>query len=511
MGKCSTWRGFERLKQKKIGIQTDIVITRADKEKFIISPAGLFRVHFDTSTTNAPALLTPDGLRIPNSHNEYADSVAKIFDEVYSIEIEEFGYPAPAKDGIRGGGNEYDIYIENLNGTAGEYGGTDWDDDTLLTPDKENPQYPAYITIDNDFQESGYYTKGLDAVRVTAAHEFHHMIEVSTSGIWWSDFYFYEMSATSMESTVYPEIKDYIQYIKTFFNRTEIWPLFIQTEKSGYERAIFTKFLMEKFGSSTMNYIWTAMKSKRPIPALQNALEVYSTTLQREFSDFSIWAFYTNVRTDSVKYFKDAKLFPPLKYYLEENATSSLQTFNASMKSFTLHYFRIYHGLYDSSFIILANTNYDDAVNELNQDFMYEFRYSTNSFNGLQELRPNFFAQFSSIPQSELQFWKYTPITSQGPYVPSEFACFPNPFDPTKSPIIFNAPVAIKNSTELYIYTSSMDLIYSGSIQTTPFSGRQFAAWNGRDNNGNLVSSGIYFYYLTDQKSTIRGKFAVIR
>jgi hypothetical protein len=507
--KCDTWRVFERLKQKKLGHQTDAVV-HANMEKSIISASGLFRIHYDTSTSHTPALVTVDGLRIPDSYHQFADSVAKIFDEVYEIEINQFGYPVPAKDGIRGGGTEYDVYIENLG--EGSYGYTNTYMDTVIN----DRQYPAYMIIDNDFG-SGFYTKGLDGVRVTAAHEFHHVIEVSTSGVWDSDFYFYEMSATSMESTVYPDIRDYIQYIKTYFDRTDFWTLFLQHPQSGYERAIFTKFLMEKFGVGIMNSIWTEVKTYRPIPALQNVLASYSTTLQNEFSEFGIWNIYTGARADSGKYFVDAKYFPPLKYYSEKTADTSIQTIQASIKAFALQYHKIRHGL-DTTHVIIANTNYQDAINELNQSFMYQYRFTVDSNSALSEVRPDLFAEFNPLTAPEFFNWKYSAITSEGIYVPpplpipASISCYPNPFnpsDPSKSPLNFNTE--FKSVPELYIYSASMDLVFSGIAQYSLDSGRIFAKWDGRDNNKNYIPSGIYFYYLTDQKTKIRGKFAVIR
>ena len=41
--------------------------------------------------------------------------------------------------------------------------------------------------------------------------------------------------------------------------------------------------------------------------------------------------------------------------------------------------------------------------------------------------------------------------------------------------------------------------------------GRSEMSWNGRDDNGKLVASGIYFYQLVTEKKTITKKMILLR
>ncbi len=508
--KCSTWRNFDRLKQTMTGERSQQAVARPVNDTSILSPKGLFRIHFDVSGTDAPSLVTADGTPIPNSGRAYAESLAVIFDEVYAIEIEQFGFSAPPNDGTAGGGGEYDVYVKNLG--TGNYGYTDWDEDNNLTPGKTNPQFPSFVVIDNNF-EKGYYTTGLNAARVTAAHEFHHMIEVSTAGIWYDDFYFYEMCATGLESTVYPEIKDYLQYVRTYFYNTAHWPLFVQTSKSGYERGIFAKYLMEKSGVQIMNSIWKEVKFNRPVRALQNALNAAATSLEREYAEFSIWCYYGNYRADSTKYFKDAALLPLIRNYSSDSiSTTTSVNRQASMKAFTTHYHRVLSkqtGI-DTVDFIIANTNVADALSGTGTSHPYSLHISPVQLSGYQTLSENIFSKFSAADASN---WNNVALFRGGVVPKTGIDIFPNPYNPSSSSLLISlkGTGGISGTTLSIISAANQDVIYSGPAEYTVYSGTQYAEWKGRDNRGNIVGSGIYMFVLSNGSSILKGKFAVIR
>jgi flagellar hook assembly protein FlgD len=69
----------------------------------------------------------------------------------------------------------------------------------------------------------------------------------------------------------------------------------------------------------------------------------------------------------------------------------------------------------------------------------------------------------------------------------------PNPFSPETS-IAFNLPMA--GPVELVIYGVNGRRI-RGLVKDTREVGRHTASWDGRDDAGEKVSSGIYFYQLT--------------
>lgn len=507
-GKCGTWRAFERLRTRTEAPDRAVTVTRPVRQISRLSPRGLFRVHYDTADVHAPALVNSSGVRLPGTHHQYADSVLAVFDEVYGIEVEQYGFPAPAADAGAGGGNEYDIYIWGLS--VNEYGYIEFDE-TNLTPGKTNPQFTCFVNIDNDYS-AGYYTRGMNALRVTAAHEFHHLVQVSTSGAWYDDFYFYELSSTALESTVYPGIRDYLQYIKTYFNNTQNWPLFLQTAGTGYERAVFGKYLMEKYGPGIMRSIWDEVRTYRPARALQFALNGKATSLEREFSEFALWSYYTSHRSDTTKYFADARFYPLVRPQSVSTLVSSSVSVSGSSNNFTMQFQRAVAAgvLTDTADVIVTYTNGDDAVSGNDLPHTYQLEWSPVFRSGLTAILPSVNVKFTGAGNSG---WKYHAVGRTGIARPAGVAAFPVPLDPASSSLLMDiSAFDASGSISLTVLSlASQDVIYQGKATITSFSGMQYAEWKGRDDHGALASSGIYMFVLSQGSMVVKGKFAVIR
>ncbi len=170
---------------------------------------GRFRVYYDTTGMHAPAMLDVDHQRVPNSSNAFADSVAAVANHVYDVETNPTGlaYPAPPADFGGGEGDEYDIYIQELDNLYG-----------YTTPETQfdGRKYTTFITIDNDFIfVSPDTNKGIPALKVTMAHEFHHAIQIGNYAYrGFDDIYYYEMTSVWMEDVVYTEVNDYYSYLR---------------------------------------------------------------------------------------------------------------------------------------------------------------------------------------------------------------------------------------------------------------------------------------------------------
>lgn len=162
-------------------------------DKSIISPSGYFKVYFTTNTGNINKIPSADlnGNGIP----DYAEETALALDKSRSLYVDTLGFLPPKSDnGIDG--PEFDVYLKDLSMIYGQ---------TFFPPN-------VYIEVDNDFNEDIYYTKGVNALKVTCAHELHHAVQFSYI-IRSQDFYFYEATSTLVEDMVYDEINDYYQYL----------------------------------------------------------------------------------------------------------------------------------------------------------------------------------------------------------------------------------------------------------------------------------------------------------
>ncbi len=142
--------------------------------------------------------------------------------QVTILKLDFLGYLPPPSDNGEGGDNLYDIYVNDFTGLI-LYGQTKFDF-------SDGGTGPSFMEIENDF--SSYPTKGINAARVTAAHEFHHAIQLGSYIYRASDLYFYEITSTSMEEFVYDSVNDYYNYLENYFNYSTINHLHIPVMKS---------------------------------------------------------------------------------------------------------------------------------------------------------------------------------------------------------------------------------------------------------------------------------------
>jgi hypothetical protein len=160
------------------------LLTRPGLQTSIVSPSGFFRIHYDTTGINRPNYTkVTDNLPPQILFALYLDSVAIAADSAYNFEINKLGYPPPPSDDTAGGDNKYDIYLELFNQY---YGDTQF----------EGTKGPSYMEVNSNF--TGFPTQGINAVRVTVAHEFHHSIQVGNYIYRDLDAWFHEMTSTSM-------------------------------------------------------------------------------------------------------------------------------------------------------------------------------------------------------------------------------------------------------------------------------------------------------------------------
>ncbi len=488
-------------------LQRRILAGRPFNEMSVLSPSGKFRIHYDTSSTsqNLPAMVDGAGNRIPLSYVQYVDNVAMIFDSVWMVEINSFNFPQPPADSNAGGGNEYDVYIQDLG--ADNFGETRPETEIPDVPTKPNPRWISYILIDNDFG-IGFRTKGISAVRVTAAHEFFHAIQLGAYGFWdATEVYFYELTAEAMESVVFPSVKDYVKDIYLYFSRIESLPLYDSNRDDSYGRAIWGVYLVQQYGIQIMKSIWEQVALQRPMAALDKALLLQNISLQQAFATFSLWNFHTGFRADTIHYYRDGYLFPPLNIAETQNITLNPCTFQRTARSYTTQCLRAVRSA-DSVYYIITNANTDDAVASTHQVFGYTLDVAARSVPGWTSLSNGVSYKFAA---ADAPNWNIVPSQSEGFYSSAETAPFPNPFDPKRSPLLFPMPTGTISSATLYVLSSSMELIAEVHPANVSIFGKQCYQWDGKTSKGGFVSSGVYFYVIRADGIDVRGKIAVVQ
>jgi hypothetical protein len=278
---------------------------RPVRQRSRLSPSGRFRVHYDTTGLHEPALLNGIGGRMAGTAHAYADSAGRIFDRVWEEIVALLGYePPPADTG--GGDAAYDVYLSEL--PPGWFGQTVFEEPipNLIGP----VRWRTYMEIDNDF--AGLRTPGIAGLRITAAHEYFHAVQVGSYGVWDDDdFYFYELTAVWMERVLESNVEDYLFDLPTYFSdfAGRSFAVFNATYR-GYERSVFAFFLEERFGRSVLLDVWRSLRSSRVLPALDDALEARGSGLRSAFREFALWNHRTHDRAAGAVTYRQAARFP---------------------------------------------------------------------------------------------------------------------------------------------------------------------------------------------------------
>ncbi|NWG28022.1 MAG: hypothetical protein HXY48_05745 [Ignavibacteriaceae bacterium] len=487
------------------------ILSRPFLQTSIISPSGFFRIHYDVAGSNTPAYVS--GWTVDQNVAE----VAKALDSAYRFEINYLGFLSPPSDGNGGGDDKYDVYIQNQGG--GFYGYTEWESKI------GSVNWTSFMVIDNDYV--GYYSTGLNGMRVTVAHEFHHSIQLGNYAIFndtnpfrSSDTYFYELTSTSMEEFVYDDVNDYYAYMSSYFNNTDLaFP-----GQNGYNIAIWNIYLKDNFGFGLLKRQWELIPSIAAILAINQSLNELSTSFPREFNKFGIWTYFTNFRRIPGKYFEEAANYPIVIPKFNVQFPSPL--LNGQAKPTTNNFVR-FNIPANNDTLVAVVTNADAFAANDNSSQLFNFQYTLYSDpnTGQRDLTEEYSSTFSV---SNPGFWSVSEIlnnvlvrqdTSQYPIITSnESFAFPNPFNYLNSiysdGIFISFFATVGDELDFNVYSVGLEKVYSSNMRATQRqtpSGTNYVGvnWNGLDNNGNKLASGVYIYVIKKGSEVVTGKVVI--
>jgi hypothetical protein len=468
-------------------------------ETSIVSPSGFFRIHY-----NITAFPTPQ-----YDVNEFA----RALDSSYNFEVNYLGYPPPPPDtygGISpdsvGGDSKYDVYIVDL---VGLYGETDFETEIGIGTDR----YTSYMQVHYSFG-SGYYTHGIDAARVTAAHEFHHSIQIGNYIYRDADQFFYELTSTSMEEFVFNSVNDYYGYMGDYFSHTDR----AFANNDGYNLAVWNIFMKDNYGYDIIKRQWELMPDKRAIDAINSSLLDEQSSFGEELNTFGIWNYFTGDRAKPGKYYSEASNYPLVNSHsFELNTPLNFTSIKATSNN---HLLVITPDNHDTLAIILTNTDYKSGIDTLYKNFSASYSIYNYSSPGSNRLDSSDYYEQLSVNNSSLWLTSvilngnlikqdttyYQPPVTQLDYV------YPNPFrynSNSGSNIYIYVKTPAYNEVKLYIYSASMDLVYNKILQV----------YSGKDNNpvikwdlgdvGKKLSSGVYIYVVKSDKEETIGKLVI--
>lgn len=477
-----------------------------------VSESGLFRIHYTLEGLNAVDLSDSDNNNMP----DFVEEAARALDYSYRLIVDTLGYKAPPTD-FEYDGPEYDFYFLN----SMSYGETILENEITHSPST----YSSFIRSNNQFG-ADFYTHGLDAVRVTCAHEFFHMVQLGYA-VRSSDLFYFEISSTWMEDVAYDDVNDYYQYISPFFKTVNL-PFNTYNYEHEYGCCLWNHMLAKKYSRDIVRSVWEYIERFPALEAMDYAIINVSggeSSFRSDLESFSVWNYFTGSRSNPVDFYPEGEFYPEIR----ARRTYSFDTdvaLSDSIREFSTAYYSITDtdGKRDFAIVMQHLGEPDTGENYVSYNISV-LRYPLSKNH--QPLDDGLYVQIKSSDMSLLRgnaaiayydsSHKVAAFsTVQTPKIPP-VRIFPNPFIPGQdSELEIDFTLEVREWVEIKILTSEGRLVKNieieGIIPGMLAAGfHPEANWNGTNDDGYYVASGIYLVCIKTDSFVEYRKVAVIR
>jgi len=478
--------------------------SRPMRQTFMISPGTLFRIHFDTTGSHAVSPVDSDASGLP----DYIEDVAEAMDYAYELIVNQLGFNPPPHDNSVDG-PEYDVYINNI---PGAYGWTNFEEQLA------DGSWRSYIEMDNDYTHTP--TQGIDAARVTAAHEFFHMVQLGyigrddddNGGL--DDLFLMEAASTWMEDFAYDDVNDYLFYLNDFF-RADNMPFDYSYGLHMYGLGIWFHFLETLYqGPQLVRETWEALLDVPALEALDLVLRGEGSSFAQALSLFHGWNYMTGTRADVTRFYTEGEQYPMFKasgsYTISQDTVFTAQVQNKAA--------RYYHLTGQSSDVALVLSN--GQWNALNASTVVPVSIEvTGQPRGYTVLNADYAVKLNA---PEVESWLGQGVVEQGGGLEllafdnspdaegdkENYPPYPNPFLPGEhayTRIVF--PITDK-AIRVSVYNAAGMEVRSEKLPEGMFS----VHWEGEDNQGQSLPSGVYIVIgQSGRKRIYREKVLLIR
>jgi hypothetical protein len=538
------------------------------------SPDGYFKIHFVKDGDSA--VFQPNVDNNGNGVPDYVDTCAAVLDHIWTKEIDSLGYNVPPSDGWypstwdNGGDGKYDIYLVNLG--TGYLGATY--PETTSAPNPALWSYTSWIVLDNDYTDYPALHPQYDWLRVTAAHEFFHAIQMGYD-VFENEVagdvakpYWMEMSAVWMENEVYDYINDYIYYLPAYFSSPWI-SLRNFTGLHPYGAVVWPMYLWERFGKDTTNIIkdiWIKcgeIEGDNVLSAIDEILKSpkynkYNSSLNEAFHEFSVWNYFTADRANPslFGFYSEGPLWcvdpptcnTPIHVALTNKHTlyPAIDTVNQLPEDLGATYITFVPppdtGGFRIDFAGDKGPEWNFSLIGFKGtvippwDTVVVLATTPGSINGMGLVIAS--ERFTEVPMIiargdtiSAQNYRYAATTQFDPalnngFIPPAadriFQNFPNPFVIKDFNSTTKFPLALKSTSDvkLFIFTASGELVWKDAWVNMPaltYDVTLFTnpldfpfQWDGRNLKGEYVASGIYLYRIVTNGTSTTKKLVVV-
>jgi hypothetical protein len=316
-----------------------------------ISREQHFNIHYTTQGKDSVAETDSNANFIPDR----IEKIAQAFEKSYTVECEEMGYAIPPS--MNNGIAHYDIYVLDL---SNQYAVTIKEGADSTSFVQKNVR--SYIIFDNDFVGHGFHIQGENAIKVIAAHEFFHAIQLGYV-FRNTDSFFFELSAVWMEDQVFDDVDNYLYYLDYFFSAPDI-PLngvsftIPNVFKHIYGSCVFGFYIAENFGKEAIYQIWQMMPKKSALEAMDQIFKSRGSSFENEFVKFCTWNFFTGERAIPNLYYKEASKYPEIK--LQSNQTIEYYFEEDNKGYFLTSAYHVFHPQKQSIYKVRFETEFSD-------------------------------------------------------------------------------------------------------------------------------------------------------
>lgn len=484
-------------------------INREELDLFIDSESGLFRVHFDTTGENAVDLTDIDNNEIP----DYIDSLIIYLDYSYDVEVNQLKWKAPTSDKYsedgNGGSDAIDVYVKEI-ASYGYYGVADSEKAII------KGTTTGYLVLDNNYTDDIYNTLSYEALKVTVAHELHHLVQFAyTESL--PHPIILEMLSTYIEELVYPGVMDMRFYVDSLFRSPLSSQLSDGNINFGYMYNIYFHYIHLKYGNEVVHNLWqtsvdNATSGEHFLKFWNDYFEEnHNLTIGETFKEFTEWCYFSGERAIEGEYFPFADRFTTLR--ASTKTKYSNLPFSESKNVLQLG-FNLINVEYLSESPGQTNDTIDVLITNINSDFSNNKDLDTYFFATSHKKLDNSFLLNNIdyyVVTSETDKFYYNIFELPGSKPEIVLSPYPSPYNLTQHrDIIF--PVSEKHRVydkiELQILNSNMENIYQNEIEIEILDNKKVIKFV---NNSIINNSGIYYYTIKNDDDRKFGKFAVIK
>jgi len=475
---------------------------------------GMFRFHYTTTGSNAVSTADTNSNSIP----DYIEQMSAELNYVVAVELTMNSFTEPPSDdwysanNDNGGSGAYDVYVRNAGG--GVYGyvqpeyyaNNNTGNNEHSSGVNEVNAFTSYMVMRHNY--NGFPNTELEAIQVTAAHEYFHAVQMGYDG--WEENWVTEATAVQFEEIVYDEVNDCYQYMSSWFNSPQ-QSLNLDSSNRWYGSFIFFEYVNSHLSDEAIREFW-----EQSITHDSYHGDYSVQTLDEAFDDLgSSFAEMLNGMSVANRIMSSASAVSPWDYeeadsYAVTPSTFSTVSFTAggnetvsstNLQENAAQYIRLTTD--DPVLATLANDAGPDSYLELHAIMTYGDSAWTVWSGSPINVDPTDATQvyFVVVSQNDAgSDFDYTLTFTDGemstePEIPLHFAvsnAYPNPFNPQTN---INVDLAADQKIQVHIYDIQGRLVqtlYDGELNV----GSHILTWDGSAMNGKAVPSGTYFVRL---------------